>query len=84
MKAMEFRGNKSIVGPRIKEARKLQKISQVELAARMQTMEVNMDQKVISKIERNRRIVTDYEVACFAKALKVEKDWLLPSIKDKE
>ena len=50
----------------------------------MQTMEVNMDQKVISKIKRNRRIVTDYEVACFAKALKVEKDWLLPSIKDKE
>ena len=53
MKAMEFRGNKNIVGPRNKEARKLQKISQAELAARMQTMEVNMDQKVISKIERN-------------------------------
>ena len=84
MKAMEFRGNKNIVGPRNKEARKLQKISQAELAARMQTMEVNMDQKVASKIERNRRIVTDYEVACFAQALKVEKNWLLPSIKDKE
>ena len=84
MKAMEFRGNKNIVGPRIKEARKRQKLSQAELAARMQTIEVNMDQKVISKIERNRRIVTDYEVACFARALKVEKDWLLSDIEDKK
>lgn len=80
MKPMEFLGNKNIAGIRIREIRRQKKISQSELAARMQTLGVNMDQKVISKIERNQRIVTDYEIVCFSKALKVAKGSLLPDL----
>ena len=37
----------------------------------------HIDQQMISKIERNARIVTDYELACFCKALKVTIDEML-------
>ena len=77
MKRMEYNGNKNIVCERIRQAREKAKLSQDELAAKMQALGVNMDQQIISRIERNLRIVTDYEVVCFAKALKVDEDWLL-------
>ena len=37
----------------------------------MQTLGVNLDQQMISKIEKNTRIVTDYELICFCQALGV-------------
>ena len=40
-------------------------------------MNVNMDQQILSRIERNLRIATDYEVVCFARALGVSESWLL-------
>ena len=45
------------------------RISQTDLAARMQTLNVNIDQQMISKIEKNQRQVTDYELAAFCKCL---------------
>ena len=74
---MEHYGNKNIVHKRLKMARKKARLSQDDLAAKMQTMNVNIDQQMISRIERNQRIVTDYEVVCFAKALKLNALWLL-------
>ena len=47
------------------------------LAAKMQTMNVNIDQQMISRIERNLRIVTDYELVCFSRVLGVEEKSLL-------
>ena len=41
------------------------RISQTDLAARMQTLNVNIDQQMISKIEKNQRQVTDYELAAY-------------------
>lgn len=43
----------------------------------MQTMNVNIDQQMISRIERNLRIVTDYELVCFCRVLGVEEKSLL-------
>ena len=37
----------------------------------MQTMGVNLDQQMISKIEHNARFVTDYELGCFCAVLDV-------------
>ena len=82
MNKMEHYGNKNIVHKRIKEAREALGISQGELAARMQTLNVNMDQQMVSKIERNLRIVKDYEIVCFAKALKVSEKQLLSQYED--
>ena len=53
------------------------RVSQTDLAARMQTLNVNIDQQMISKIEKNQRQVTDYELAAFCKCLGVSpKDML--------
>ena len=43
----------------------------------MQTMNVNIDQQMISKIENNARIVTDYELACFCEILNISEKELL-------
>ena len=40
-----------------------------------------MDQQMISKIENNMRIVTDYELACFCQILDVTPEELLGDIK---
>ena len=45
--------------------------------AKLQVLNVNMDQQMLSRIENNRRIVTDYELACLCKVLNVtERDLL--------
>ena len=41
-------------------------MSQEMLAAQMQLLGVDINQRLISKIERNERFVKDYELACFA------------------
>ena len=77
MKKILFYENKNIISNQLKVARTKCKLSQAELAAKMQTMNVNIDQQMISKIENNARIVTDYELACFCKILSVSEQELL-------
>lgn len=82
MKQIIFNGNKNIIGRQIAIIRKEAGISQSDLAAKMQVMNVNIDQQMISKIEKNQRQVTDYELACFAKCLNVSADDLLKQFDD--
>lgn len=77
MKQITFNGNKNITSKMIAEYRKKENLSQGELAAKMQIMNVNIDQQMISKIEKNQRQVTDYEFACFCKCLNVSPNELL-------
>ena len=77
MKKIEFYNNKNIISSRLKEARKERQISQSELAAKLQTCNINVDQQMISRIEKNERQVTDYEVACICKSLGISPEWLL-------
>jgi len=79
---MKLNDNRNIVHKRLKAARKKVNLSQAELAAKMQMLSVNTDQQMISRIERNQRIVTDYEVVCFAKALNLNTMWLLTGHED--
>ncbi|MBR2406650.1 MAG: helix-turn-helix transcriptional regulator [Clostridia bacterium] len=76
MKKIVFENNKNIIGDGLRAQRLLCRLSQDNLAAKMQTLGVNMDQQMISKIERNARIVTDYELACFCRILKVSAEEL--------
>lgn len=80
MKQIQFYGNKNIISNKVKERRMELNMSQEELAARLQTMNVNVDQQIISKIEKNKRQVTDYEVACLCKCLNIEPNDLLKDI----
>ena len=70
---------RNIVGPRVRQARRMAKprITQIELAARLQLLGLSIDQAGVSKIETGRRPVTDIEVAALAKALRVSVSWLL-------
>ena len=75
MRKMEYKGNKNIVGGRLRAARREAGLTQGELAARLQVLEVAVDQQSLSKMERNLRMVTDYELFYIAKALKKDVNW---------
>lgn len=80
MKKIEFYSNKNIISKRLKQARKAKKFSQSELAIKLQLYNVNMDQQMISKIEKNLRQVTDYEIACICRCLDVSPEWMLQDL----
>ena len=67
---------KNIVGSRVLKARKQSKITQMELAARLQVLGIKIDRPAISKLESGSRPITDIEVAAIAKILKVPISWL--------
>ena len=71
MKKILFDNNKNVISKKLKFLRVQNGLSQSQLAARMQTLGVNIDQQMISKIEHNTRFVTDYELACFCSILDV-------------
>ena len=70
---------RNIVGIRVRQARKAAKhpITQLDLIARLQLLDMNIDQSGLSKIENGQRPVSDMEVLALAKALKVSVSWLL-------
>ena len=69
MKIYDYNGRKNISGDRIREARIRKKISQTELAARMQVEGIVIERDSISRIEIGTRFVPDYELPLFAKVL---------------
>ena len=77
MKKILFDNNKNVISKALKVARVKKEMSQDQLAAKMQVLGVSLDQQMISKIENNTRFVTDYELACFCKALEVSPEELL-------
>ena len=77
MQKLQFFGNKNIFGTSIMKARDRMQISQHDLAVKMQLMNLNIDQQTISKIECNRRIITDFEFACFCEILNLNSEELL-------
>ena len=77
MKKICFYDNKNIIYARLKELREKRGMSQSNLAAKLQTMNINIDQQMISRIEKNKRQVTDYELVCICKCLSVEPTELL-------
>ena len=70
-------GKCNISGTRVKAARIKNKISQDELAAKMQLAGLQMGQMAISRIETGKRLVPDFELPILAEALGVSTDWLL-------
>lgn len=77
MKIYSYKGKKNLCGERIRQARTSRRISQSDLAARLQIEGVILERDSISRIEIGTRFVTDYELKVFAKILKVDVNWLL-------
>lgn len=76
MKIYDYEGVKNISGSRIHQARARMRLSQADLAARMQINGVIIEREAISKIETGDRFVTDYELLTFAKVFGVSMEWL--------
>ena len=77
MKIYDYNGKKNICGDRIHEARCRLRMTQSDLAAKMQIAGIIIERDSISRIEIGTRFVTDYELREFAKILKVTVDWLI-------
>lgn len=77
MRLYTLDGKCNISGPRIREARVKEGMSQEELAVRMQLAGLQMGQMAVSRIETGKRMVPDFELPLLAAALGVTTDWLL-------
>ena len=74
MKITKYNNVKNISGNKLKELRKESKLSQRDLAEKLQLEGVDLTAKEISKIENNDRLVQDFELFAFAKIFKVSAD----------
>ncbi len=77
MRLLTLDGKCNICGNRIRIVREKAGLSQEALAAKMQLNGHSLTQKAISRTEAGLRIVPDYEIPLFAKALQVNPLWLL-------
>ena len=55
MKKIAYDSNKNVIHARLRYYRNLRGLTQEQVVAKMQVMNVNMDQQMLSKIENNRR-----------------------------
>ena len=77
MKIYDYNGKKNICGERVRQARQMQRLSQTDLAARLQIAGIIIERDSVSRIESGARFVADYELKILARVLKVELSWLL-------
>ena len=77
MKIYDFNGKKNICGERVRQARRQMKLTQTELAARLQVAGIGIERGSVSRIEIGTRFVADYELRALAEILKVDPAWLL-------
>ena len=76
MKIYDYKGRKNLCGDRVREARVRNKITQADLAARLQVAGVIMERDSVSRIEIGTRFVTDYELVVLSNVLGVPPQWL--------
>lgn len=70
-------GGKNLISQRLIELRKKNKLSQRDLAHKLQLSGYDMDKNVITRIETNKRYVTDHELRAFAQVLNTTYDYLI-------
>ena len=70
-------GKNNLCGANISKFRTEMKLSQRELADRMQLVGLDMDKNAIQRIEAGKRFVTDIEIIGFARVLETDIEALL-------
>lgn len=68
---------RNLAGPRVKSARLMNKMTQKELCIKLETLAVYIDRASISKLEQQKRIITDIELIALSQILNVSVNWLL-------
>lgn len=77
MRKFKYLGKNNVSGDRIRELRLRARLSQSDLAIRMQTEGVVIEQDAISRIESGSRLVTDFELLVLARIFNTTADWLI-------
>ena len=70
-------GEKNLICSRLIELRRQQNLSQRDLARKLQLAGYDMDKNVITRIEINKRYVTDIELRALSKVLGVSYAFLI-------
>ena len=77
MKIYDYHGKNNVSGDRIREARLKRRLTQEDLAAKLQIEGVIMERDSVSRMEIGTRFVTDYELMVLSKVLGVSTQWLV-------
>ena len=70
-------GEKNLIGSRVAALRKRDRMSQRDLANKMQLLGLDMDKNVITRIETGKRFVTDFEILTLVKVFEVSYEYLI-------
>lgn len=70
-------GEKNLISSRLKKLRELHGLSQRDLARALQLCDIDMDKNVITRIETNKRYVTDLELKALSEVFQVSYDYLI-------
>lgn len=70
-------GGKNLIGERLKSLRAEKGFSQRDLARELQLIGIDMDKNVITRIETNKRYVTDFELQALKEIFNVSYDYLI-------
>ena len=70
-------GEKNLISQRLIDLRNAHNLSQRDLAYKLQLAGYDIDKNVITRIETNKRYVTDIEIQAFAKIFTVSCDYLI-------
>lgn len=71
MKIIDLDGRRNVSGERVRQMRTKKRMTQADLAARVQTTGVILEQDAISRMGQ------DYELRALAEVLGVTSDWLM-------
>ncbi len=82
MKQRTDANGKNLIGERLKELRANFNYSQRDLARELQLTGMDMDKNVITRIETNKRYVTDFELQALKKIFNVSYDYLIDGKED--
>ena len=81
-KPTSLSGKKNLISQKLIQLRKEKKISQRDLAGKLQLAGYDMDKNVITRIETGQRYVTDIELCALSKILNVRIEDLIEEDKD--
>lgn len=70
-------GEKNLISERLIRLRNQNKLSQRDLANKLQLAGYDIDKNVITRIENNKRYVTDIELRAFAQVFSVSYGYLI-------
>lgn len=74
MKINKYNNFKNISGTKIKQLRLEKKLTQKNLAEKMQLLGIDITSREISKIENNARLVQDFELLAFSEIFEISAD----------